>query len=170
MAERSCGQCTMCCKVLGIVELEKPGGRWCPHCAVGRGCTIYETRPGECRTFHCLWLLRETFGPEWRPDRAKFVMYGSADKAAMVVNVDPTAPDAWRRKPFYENFKRWSAEANADRTHLIVMVGDEATVILPDRDVPLGRVGEGDRIVSRRVVVNGRERIEPRVERAAGLS
>ena len=168
MTERSCGGCTMCCKILGIAELGKPGGRWCPHCVVGQACGIYERRPGECKTFHCLWLLRESFGPEWRPDRAKFVMYGSSDKAALVVNVDPATPDAWRRKPYYENLKRWAAEANADKTHLIVMVGEKATVIQPDREIPLGPVREGDRIVSRIVVENGRQRVEPRVERAAG--
>ncbi|RXF75536.1 hypothetical protein [Hansschlegelia zhihuaiae] len=167
MAERSCGGCTMCCKVLGIVELDKPAARWCPHCDIGRACRIYEDRPGECRTFHCIWLLRESFGPEWRPDRSKFVMYGSTDKAAFVINVDPTAPDAWRRKPFYENFKQWAVGAVRDHTQLIVMVGDRATVILPDRDVPLGPVAPGDRIVSRRVTVDGKERIEPRVDRAA---
>lgn len=165
---RDCGGCTMCCKLLGIAELDKPGGRWCPHCDPGRSCKIYEDRPSECRTFHCLWLLRDSFGPEWRPDRSKFVIYGSADKAALVVNVDPTVPDAWKRKPFYDDIKRWAIDANSEQTHLIVMVGDKATVVLPDRDVPLGYVAPGDRIVSRRVVENGRVRIEPRVERAPG--
>jgi hypothetical protein len=35
----------MCCKVLGITELQKPVGKWCPHCDIGKGCKIYESRP-----------------------------------------------------------------------------------------------------------------------------
>jgi hypothetical protein len=164
---RECGGCTMCCKLLGIAEIEKPAGRWCSHCIPGRACKIYEDRPTECRTFHCIWILREDFGPEWRPDRSKFVVYTSPDKAALVVNVDVTAPNAWRRKPYYEAFKRWSVETGADDKHLIVMVGDKATIIQPDRDIPLGLIGPRDRIVSQVVVEGGRRRIQPRVERAA---
>ncbi|MFD1704535.1 hypothetical protein ACFSCV_16125 [Methylopila henanensis] len=170
MSERICGECTLCCKVMAISALGKPMGRWCPHCAPGRGCGTYETRPEECRTFHCLWLSRETLGPEWRPDRAKFVIYGSPERDALIVQVDPGAPSAWRRDPYHPTFRAWSRAAAAERQHLVVMVGEQATVILPDRDVPLGPVRPGDRILSRRVVVNGRETIEPRVEKAvAGL-
>lgn len=165
MSERDCGGCTLCCKVLGIVALEKPKGRWCPHCVVGRGCGVYETRPDECRTFHCLWLQRENLGPEWRPDRSKFVMWPSPDNAVLVVQVDPGSPDAWRKSPYIETFRQWSKAANDARRQLVVMVGDRATVILPDRDVPLGPVGANDRIVSRRVTEGGRQRIEPSVER-----
>jgi hypothetical protein len=60
-AGRSCGGCTMCCKVLGITELQKPVGKWCKHCEIGYGCRIYETRPAECRTFHCAWLVDDRF-------------------------------------------------------------------------------------------------------------
>ncbi|WP_020180109.1 hypothetical protein [Methylopila sp. M107] len=165
MSARDCGGCTLCCKVMGIAALEKPLGRWCPHCKIGKGCGIYETRPDECRTFNCLWLQRENLGPEWRPDRAKFVMAPSADGAVLLVQVDPGAPDAWRRAPYHATFREWSRAAIAAERQLIVMVDDRATVVLPDRDVALGRVGPGDRIVSRRVVDGGRQRIEPRVER-----
>lgn len=168
MIARDCGDCTLCCKVLGIAALDKPLGKWCPHCAIGRGCKIYEARPGECRTFDCLWLQRETLGPEWRPDRAKFVLCPTPDNSTLVVQVDPGAPDAWRRAPYHAVLRQWSRAANEARRQLIVMVGSRATVVLPDRDVPLGTVGPGDRILSRLVTEGGRRRIEPRVERGAG--
>ena len=44
--ERTCGDCTLCCKVMAIEELAKPVGTWCPHCKPGRGCRIYPDRPG----------------------------------------------------------------------------------------------------------------------------
>lgn len=166
MSDRDCGGCTLCCKVLGISALDKPQGRWCGHCAVGRGCKAYETRPTECRTFECLWLRREHLGPEWRPDRAKFVMAPSADEAVLRIDVDPGSPDAWKRAPYHATFRQWAVAANAARRQIVVMVGDKATVVLPDRDVPLGRVGLNDRIVSQLVTEGGRQRIEPRVERS----
>ena len=71
---RSCGSCTMCCKVLGIKELAKPVGKWCSHCDIGKGCKIYDTRPQECQTFHCLWLVDNRLADHWKPDRSKIVI------------------------------------------------------------------------------------------------
>ena len=51
-----CGSCTMCCRVFAISEFDKPADKWCKHCAMGKGCTIYETRPERCQTYECLWL------------------------------------------------------------------------------------------------------------------
>lgn len=73
MSERSCGTCTACCTALAIEELDKPGFTACPHVRTNdangcAGCGVYETRPGCCRDFQCLWLqghLRE----EDRPDQ-----------------------------------------------------------------------------------------------------
>ena len=44
-ADRTCGICTLCCKAVPVEALRKPRDRWCPHCAKGKGCTIYPTRP-----------------------------------------------------------------------------------------------------------------------------
>jgi len=166
MIGRDCGSCTLCCKVLGIAALDKPKGRWCQRCAPGQGCAAYEDRPAECRTFNCLWLQRDTLGPEWRPDRAKFVMCSTPDNATLLIQVDPGAPDAWRRAPYHATLRQWSQAASAARRQIVVMVGERATIVLPDRDVALGVVAEGDRIVCRIVTDDGRTRIEPRIDRA----
>src|SRR4051794_24207443 len=39
---RSCGTCTLCCKVVGVLEIDKPGGVWCRHCVSGKHCAIYD--------------------------------------------------------------------------------------------------------------------------------
>src|SRR5215813_11866044 len=72
---RNCGSCALCCKLIGIAELNKPMGQWCPHCIKSGGCSIYETRPTECRTFNCEWLIAPGIGDEWRPTRAKMVLH-----------------------------------------------------------------------------------------------
>ena len=65
---RECGTCTLCCKLIAVTALEKPPGTWCPHCVRGKGCGIYETRPAECRTFYCHWMLEKGSYDILQPD------------------------------------------------------------------------------------------------------
>ena len=39
-----CGTCTLCCKLVHVHEIEKPIGKWCPHCSLGKG--VRFTIPG----------------------------------------------------------------------------------------------------------------------------
>ena len=71
---RACGTCTLCCKVIAVADFDKLPGVWCPHCVRGKGCGIYETRPTDCRTFFCEWMLTPSLGPEWKPERSKFAL------------------------------------------------------------------------------------------------
>src|SRR5205814_3680651 len=69
---RKCGECTACCKTHGVGEIQKPGGTWCEHCQIGKGCGIYATRPTSCQQYRCVWLAG--FGlDEHRPDKKKIV-------------------------------------------------------------------------------------------------
>jgi hypothetical protein len=143
---RSCGTCTLCCKVTGVTELEKPPGVWCPHCDRAKGCTIYESRPTDCRTFFCHWMLEPGLGPDWKPERAKFALLTSA--SGMTAFVDPGYASSWRQAPYYQTFKRWAAEGlNKSPPHVIsVRVGQRAIIVLPDRDVELGVVAADETI------------------------
>lgn len=143
---RSCGSCTLCCKVVGVAELSKPPGTWCPHCDRAKGCTIYETRPTDCRTFFCHWMLETGLGPDWKPERCKFALLSSA--AGMTVFVDPGYPGAWKQAPYYQTFKRWAvAGLNKNPAHIIsIRIGTRGIVVLPDRDVDLGAVAPDETI------------------------
>ncbi len=101
MSENKCGGCNMCCKVLGIPEIEKPPSKWCPHCAVGNGCKIYEARPTSCQEFQCLWLLQCASRPDLRPDKTKVVLTATASGNSFYALVDPGTPDAWEKEPIY---------------------------------------------------------------------
>lgn len=85
--KRSCGSCSMCCKVLGIPELDKPADKWCQHCDPGNdGCTIYEDRPPVCRTFECIWLqdgknIAPVFKDSDRPDKIGIVFSAASGGA-----------------------------------------------------------------------------------------
>jgi hypothetical protein len=144
---RSCGDCSMCCKIMRVDELDKPQGVWCRHCAPGKGgCTIHETRPFVCRDYRCGWLISSDIGPEWQPSICKMVINFEKDMIRISVHVDPGHPAAWRREPYYSQFKQWSRRFTAQKKMLVVFVKRRAIVILPDSDVDLGELGPVDDI------------------------
>ncbi len=94
MADRNCGECTLCCKLMGVPELKKPSAKWCVSCDQGKGCTVYEERPQSCRNFQCFWLMDETFPDEFRPDRINALAAFNDVKDSCVLHVDPAKPRA----------------------------------------------------------------------------
>jgi hypothetical protein len=136
---KACGTCMMCCKVLRIEELEKPPGLWCRHAATGKGCGIYENRPTVCRAFYCQWMLDSSLGPEWKPEKSKFVMFPDRKNGEVFnINVDPAFPDAWTKPPFFATIKRWVADGAMLGRFVVVQAGTRLTAVLPDRVVELG--------------------------------
>lgn len=101
--DNKCGTCTACCRVYAIPEFNKPAGKWCEHCAIGKGCKIYATRPPRCVEYECFWLQSQTqgkppLGPELRPDRCKVVFAPSTNDHIMSALTMPGRPDAWQAK------------------------------------------------------------------------
>jgi hypothetical protein len=137
----------MCCKVPYIAEFDKAPGVWCRHAVAGRGCAIYAARPGSCRAFHCLWMMDARLGPEWKPDRAKFVSYPQPNGVNLQIAVDPGFPNAWMRTPYYEQIKRWAREGAERGAFVFVRIGKRMIAVLPDRDQDIGLVGLQDEVV-----------------------
>lgn len=115
----SCGACNLCCKVLGVPDIQKPRNMVCWWTTVHGGCSRHgekKTAPEleACDTFKCLWLhTQENPDPELRqpmilrPDRTH-VMMGPRDpenEALIYVHVDPKHPNAWKHPnvQFYIN-------------------------------------------------------------------
>ena len=66
--QRECGECTACCYVMTIKELDKSNYSHCEH--ENRGCNIYANRPNSCRSFACYWLTGHVGqGELHRPDK-----------------------------------------------------------------------------------------------------
>lgn len=70
---RECGECTVCCELIGVPELGKPAYSQCEH-ACG-GCQIYETKPSVCGLFECLWLQGTIINDDLRPDKCGLMTY-----------------------------------------------------------------------------------------------
>ena len=144
---RSCSGCTLCCKILGVPALEKPRGAWCTHCNRGVGCRIYETRPEECRTFLCGWLVNPRFGVEWRPERSKIVITVARDGNGLDFQCDPGFPQAWRKEPYYSQILHLASVAVPHDGLISVCVGRKMTIITPEGEFPLGDVSNDDQII-----------------------
>lgn len=148
VAGRSCGECTLCCKLLAIAELAKPRNVWCSHCKPGRGCLIYDSRPRDCATFHCGYLIGADLDEEWKPSKCKIVLVPEKGVNRIVAFVDPQRPDMWRREPYYTALKRLSANAAAHRGWVIVRIDRHTHVVFPDRDVDLGDLSDEETVVT----------------------
>jgi len=126
-ANKICGECTLCCKVMAIEEFAKPVSAWCPHCKPGRGCQIYPDRPAECRSFRCLWLVNDLLDQHWKPSKSRFVLTTSED--GIEVRCDPGFPDAWRKEPFRSEIRQW---AISGETHDVTVVAFDKTGTLTE--------------------------------------
>lgn len=74
MKYRNCGECSECCELLEIPTIKKPKKTICDNVCSSGGCSIYQDRPSECRTFQCLWSEGYT-GDGQRPDKSGIMAY-----------------------------------------------------------------------------------------------
>ncbi len=136
---RECGACTLCCKVYALPEIGKTAGVWCKYCEPGKGCKIHDALPDPCREFFCLWMTDATMPAEWRPDRARFVLTVYPTNGFIYGQVDPGSPGAWRKAPYYDRLRAMAKTLLDQRRHVIMFAGDEATLIMPDDALLLGK-------------------------------
>jgi hypothetical protein len=138
MSGKSCGECGLCCRLMGVEAIDKPPLTACRQFKKGCGCKIYEARPKACREFVCYWLHLDTLGPEWRPDVAGFVLHLSDGGRRLNVETDPTRPQAWRRAPYHATLLGWAAGGEARGLELVVWTARRATRLTRDGETDLG--------------------------------
>lgn len=156
---RSCDGCTLCCKVIRVDVLQKPQWQYCPHCVVGKGCGIYDTRPEDCRAWMCEYLTNPGMADHWYPKTSHMVIEVVADGTSAHVYVDPDHADSWRAEPYYSDLKESAREAVKRRCRITVHVGSEQTIVFPDRDVAFGVVAPDEEVI---VVFPPRKKGAPR--------
>jgi hypothetical protein len=144
LAARECGTCSLCCKVYLVPALDKPAGVWCRHCKPGVGCAIHATRPRHCRDFFCLWMTDAAMPAAWKPDRSRIVLTVFPANGFVYAQVDPGSPHSWRKAPYYDDLRRMAKRLLDQNRHVIVFVGDVATLIMPEEAVPLGKMSAQD--------------------------
>jgi hypothetical protein len=142
---RSCDNCTLCCKAIGIPELAKPQGHDCIHCDIGRGCKIYGRRPEACAEFYCSYLLSPALGEEWKPQTAHLVLGYMSDADVILIYTDPDHPGAWRREPYLARIKKWAG--TTDTGYVLVWEKHRALALCGGAEFDLGLLSDDQVIV-----------------------
>jgi hypothetical protein len=157
---------------MGIVELEKPRGQWCPHVVLGKGCAIYDERPNSCREFSCLWLLDRNLGDEWKPEKCKMVLSADEARKSTMVYIEPSMPEAWKRAPYFQRLVTLMQAGLPQGRMVFIVVGDSTGVLLPDAAgavalQDLGKVSAKDEVSVTRFGYPHATRYEASVKRHA---
>tara|TARA_B100001094_G_C18112051_1_gene761765 strand:- start:709 stop:1098 length:390 start_codon:yes stop_codon:yes gene_type:complete len=125
---RECGDCKECCTLLEIPTLQKPPRKKCEKLCQ-EGCSIYSSRPTECRTFQCFWsegYLSESA----RPDRSGIMAYHIDSQFGNTLLILELKPKAFRKKRKHKEKMIQFAES---RSTPIIMsdIKGKATAMLP---------------------------------------
>ena len=104
--KKDCGECTLCCLVLPIHEVNSKPSELCSHCDLKIGCTIYDTRPTSCINFNCSWLVDDDMiDPLLRPDKSHAIFERVTDEIH-IATLDPYNITAWNTKPVLDYMEK----------------------------------------------------------------
>ncbi len=141
---KECGDCTLCCTVYDIPDLEKKAGHACFNTKGDGGCSVWGLHPQICQDFKCLWLKHDDMSGIWRPDHAGFVLRLEPNGTTLAVDVDPARPNAWRVAHYYEQLKIWSEVMPRNEGLVLVYAPEGLYVITPMEDLFLKAPKRGD--------------------------
>lgn len=142
---RECGKCSLCCKLLHVIELDKPANKWCGHCNPGHGgCTIHDSRPNICRSYFCGWMLSSNVSDDWYPLRCHMILSLGVFNGVqtMTVTVDGRYPWMWKEQPYYAHLKQMAQRGlyvkSAEDILLVhVRVDNRVWLVMPNDDIEI---------------------------------
>ena len=110
----------LCCKILGVRELNKPRNVWCEHVEKGVGCKMHGNSgyPIGCRQFICAWLAQD-IAEELRPDKVHAFITDTTDGKGVAVQLDSGYPLAHLEEPL----KDYIGSLIARRMPVVVVSG-----------------------------------------------
>jgi hypothetical protein len=140
--KRECGDCTICCKLVPVKEIEKPANTKCQYQRQIKGCLVYHDHrmPLSCRVWNCRWLVNNDTNDLARPDRSHYVIDIMPDFVIAVENgrqipiqtvqiwVDPKHPDAHQDPRLRQYLLRRGEEGIVGQ---IRYNSDDAIIIIP---------------------------------------
>jgi hypothetical protein len=140
--KRQCGDCTLCCKLVPVKEIDKPANTRCKHQRQIKGCLVYHTNkmPFSCHIWNCRWLVNDDTHNLARPDRSHFVidimpdfviaLDGDKKIQIQVVQIwcDANYRDAWKTPSMHDYMMRRGAEGIAS---MIRYDSYDAIIVIP---------------------------------------
>jgi len=126
---RRCGDCSLCCTVMAVGEINKPENVKCSKLTVMGKCSVhYNGKPESCTTYQCLWLAG-AMPEELKPSRSRIVADTGSSGNIVVMHVSPYDRGAWNKPAV----KRW-IDSIADRIMVIVLCGEERIILRHNAD------------------------------------
>ncbi len=137
----ACEDCTGCCTVFEVKDVQKPFGQRCKHIGPtlfgGLGCQIYGERPDACKRYVCLWLdsqrrfaSSERMPEALKPEVSKVVLgwpWGE-DRETLFVYPYPGHESAWMSGAVADHLRGVLARGGK----LVVVTGDTRIAIKGD--------------------------------------
>jgi hypothetical protein len=140
--------CSLCCKLYGVAELNKPANKWCPHVHAGHGCTIYPNRPESCVDYQCLWLKSQTtdavLSAELKPNKSKVIFDLNGSGTLLVARVDP----AYKGNINNPAVVRFMEAAMRSGIIVYIICGEERRLYGSDDKALLQKIEESIRIIN----------------------
>lgn len=150
-----CGDCTACCTVLAVTELNKPMRVACQH-QCRDGCRTYLARPAGCRQFNCLWLRGALRNLESATDSVAYLSIQiSENPADETLRPDHSGViwdyfiDGKDRLPHLVAFEVWTdAFRRSANFHFLERVSDQFRLRLSFRDGQWADVANREELAS----------------------
>ena len=118
----SCGECTVCCTLSYVKELDKKPWETCGHCILKKGCGIYGKHPKECKDFACAYLESGVNNVELRPDKCGIMFVKKSDRIFTGIVVPNT--------PITDIAKKQIASFNKQGYSVVVLPKDEKPILV----------------------------------------
>jgi hypothetical protein len=145
MESRPCGECTLCCRLIGINECNegretdfpfyKPADTNCKHCLPGRGCEIVGTAhfPSLCKGYSCLWKDPRFLPEAYRPDKIGAICSVEGGDRAVLAGKIVIRAIVDRNVGVSPLFSRWVDSCVAMGVAFVVQSGERVAMIAGGR-------------------------------------
>lgn len=145
--QKTCGTCSICCKIVAVKDLAKPAHQWCVHNVPRKGCGIWGAHPEVCKVWQCGWILMPQLDDRWKPESCGFIIRTRFQIQQLVIDVEPSKPNSWRREPFLSTIHRWAQNSLATGQQIVVCIGRRQIAIFAEEDIDVGELPEGEEAV-----------------------
>jgi hypothetical protein len=142
---RACSGCTLCCSVLGIVELKKPVFKICKYSVIGKGCKIYDMKPATCSGFLCTYRTSASVPEYWHPKICGMVLHSetAGQNSMLSIICSSGAKHRWKKEPYWSDITRIAATLHAqDGGFVRIIRKDEPVLIINPQTFETQAVGK----------------------------